>query len=207
MSTRTILILDNERDEPIEVALRDDLTPDQLLEAENEWRPARADLLRRYKKAGIDPSDWPQHWHWNWEDKAAHLSMLAYNTFGIFVEGKWQGLMMTATVGHQARLDPDKGKPLVYGEFVESAPWNLQEILTKLGEKARFRGIGTRLVEAAVCLSLDEGYHGRLGLHSLPQAQRFYKEACGMTDLGPDPKLNYFEMTRTQAGAFLKGGR
>lgn len=205
MSTRIVTILDNERDVPIEAALRDDLTPDQLLEAEKEWRPARMELLRRCKEKGIDPSDWPQHWHWDWASKANHLGMLAYNTFGIFVEGKWQGMMMSTTAGHQARLDPDKGKPLVYGEFLESAPWNLQTILVKLGDKARFRGVGPRLLEAAICLSLDEGFHGRLGLHSLPQSEGFYS-GNGMTDLGPDPKLKYFEMTRAQASAFLKGG-
>jgi len=205
MSTQIITILDNERNVPIEATIRDDLTPDQLIEAENEWRPARAELMRRFKEKGIDQSDWPQHWHWNWENKASYLSMLACNTFGIFIEGKWQGMLMATTVGHQSRLDPDKGKPLVYCEFIECAPWNLQAILMKLGENARFRGIGPRLFEAAVYLSLDQGFHGRLGLHSLPQSQTFYR-GLGMTDLGPDPKLNYFEMTRTQASAFQKGG-
>src|SRR6185295_20260099 len=149
MSTRNVLVLDNASDKPIEVALRDDLTPVELLEAEKEWRPARLDLLQRCKKRGVNSNDWPQHWHWDWADKGNYLDMLAYNTFGVFIEGKWQGMMMTTTAGHQARLDPDKGKPLVYIEFLECAPWNLEKVLAQLGDKARLRGVGTRLLEAA----------------------------------------------------------
>jgi hypothetical protein len=63
---------------------------------------------------------------------------------------------------------------------------------------------------AAIQLSIDEGNLGRIGLHSLPQADAFYSR-CGMTDMGPDtnyPKfpLRYFEMTETQASSFMKGG-
>jgi hypothetical protein len=205
MSARIVTILDNEKDAPVEAALRDDLTADELFKAEKEWRPARLELLQRCKENGLAESEWPQHWKWDWEAKAEYLSMLACSAFGIFLEGKWQGLMLTTTAGHQARLEPDQGKDLVYCEFLESAPWNLQKLLGRVGDKARFRGIGPRLLEAAICLSLNEGFHGRLGLLSLPQSEGFYR-GCGMTDLGPSPRLNYFEMTRTQATSFLKGG-
>lgn len=39
----------------------------------------------------------------------------------------------------------------------------------------RLRGVGTALVTAAVALSEDEGFKGRIGLHSLPQAEDFYR--------------------------------
>ena len=44
-----------------------------------------------------------------------------------------------------------------------------------------------------------------MALHSLPQAERYYRDVCGMTDLGPDPaydNLRYFEMTAEQAAEF-----
>ncbi len=47
------------------------------------------------------------------------------------------------------------------------------------------------------------------GLHSLPQANGFYANTCGMTDLGPDPgydNLRYFEMTPEQAQVFIAKG-
>ena len=59
-------------------------------------------------------------------------------------------------------------------------------------------------------LSENLEFHGRIGLHSLPQANGFYANTCGMTDLGTDPDyggLRYFEMTPEQARAFVaKGG-
>ena len=55
-------------------------------------------------------------------------------------------------------------------------------------------------------MSRQSGFAGRVGLHSLPQAEPFYRDVCGMTDLGEDPNeydLRYFEMTEAQAARFL----
>ena len=63
------------------------------------------------------------------------------------------------------------------------------------------------MIAAAIHLSLAEEFSGRVGLHSLPQADDWYSRGCGMTDLGPDPavqNLRYFEMTPEQAAEFLK---
>ena len=73
----------------------------------------------------------------------------------------------------------------------------------------RFGGIGIRLIQAAVRLSRDEEMGGRIGLHSLPQAEVFYRDTCGMTSLGRDPDcddLLYFEMTCEQVDQFLTRG-
>ncbi|MDE2887257.1 MAG: hypothetical protein OXR72_03525 [Gemmatimonadota bacterium] len=91
-------------------------------------------------------------------------------------------------------------------KFVENAPWNRPELFTP----PRYRGVGSILIRAAVALSDDLEFRGRIGLHSLPQATRFYAKTCGMTDLGTDldyEGLHYFEMTPEQAQAFVnKGG-
>ncbi|VTR96316.1 Uncharacterized protein OS=Methylomonas sp. FJG1 GN=JT25_10440 PE=4 SV=1 [Gemmata massiliana] len=50
---------------------------------------------------------------------------------------------------------------------------------------------------------------GRVGLHSLPQAEDFYNR-CGMTRIGPDPHyydLVYFEYPDGVAGAQLTAMR
>jgi hypothetical protein len=61
---------------------------------------------------------------------------------------------------------------------------------------------------AVIQISQAEEFAGRTGLHSLPQSESWYRENCGMTDLGPDPndrsKLRYFEMTAEQANKFLE---
>ncbi|WP_314964497.1 GNAT family N-acetyltransferase, partial [Bradyrhizobium cosmicum] len=66
--------------------------------------------------------------------------------------------------------------------------------------------VGSALITAAIALSEDEGFKGRLGLHSLPQADDYYRK-IGMTDLGQDvayQNLRYFEMTSEQARAFFE---
>ena len=86
---------------------------------------------------------------------------------------------------------------LAYVDYVEVAPWNRE-----FWKPHRLYGsVGTVLVRAAIQLSLDEGYSGRIGLHSLPQADKFYRR-LGLTDLGCDPaydQMRYFEMTSLQA--------
>ncbi|MCY4230926.1 MAG: hypothetical protein OXF26_08660 [Alphaproteobacteria bacterium] len=67
-----------------------------------------------------------------------------------------------------------------------------------------------RLRRAAVALSEELKFHGRIELHSLPQANGFYANTCGMTDLGTDPDhegLRYFEMSPENAQAFIAKGR
>jgi hypothetical protein len=62
------------------------------------------------------------------------------------------------------------------------------------------------LIEAAIRFSLNEGFDGRVGLHSLPQAESFYENVCGMTRGELDPLyegLRWFELTSTNAKKFL----
>ena len=100
-----------------------------------------------------------------------------------------------------ARLEIQLGKPIVYVDYVEVAPWNR----TVGGTVARYRGVGSALLVAAVALSFDEGFKGRIGLHSLPQSEGFYSHH-GMVNLGPDEHyqgLHYFEMTPELAQTLL----
>ncbi len=66
---------------------------------------------------------------------------------------------------------------------------------------------GSTLLAVAIQLSIEEEFSGRIGLHSLPQANAWYANACGMSSLGPDSakqNLHYFEMTPEQASEFIK---
>ena len=177
----------------IPAVLHEDLDELRLIDVEIEWSPIRLRSLRQMIAAG--QTTIPQHVHWNWAVKAVQNRLLAYRTLGIEAAGKMQGLMMVILTGHLTRLAPDRNKPLVYVEFLETAPWNSREFT----ETPSFKGVGTRLIEAAVRLSHDEGYSGRVGLHSLPQASRFYVEGCGMTDLGPD--RNYHDLPYLESPA------
>jgi hypothetical protein len=108
-----------------------------------------------------------------------------------------QGLMLASDF-KSARLQAQFGKPIVYVEFLATAPWNRPEVQ----KPTRYRGVGTVMIAAAVQLSFELGYRGRVALHSLPAADKFYRENCKMTELGKDTAhqdLVYFEMTANQA--------
>ena len=88
---------------------------------------------------------------------------------------------------------------------MESAPWNWN--IPELGQASRLRGVGSVLFYMAILQSQQEGYHGRVGLHALPQAESFYGgNACRMIRVGPDPdkqNLVYYELTREIAEKLL----
>ncbi len=68
---------------------------------------------------------------------------------------------------------------MIYIDYLETAPWNQGGLVGR----PRYGGIGTVMLAAAIRLSLNEGFFGRIGLHSLPQSEEFYK-ASGL-DLIP----------------------
>jgi hypothetical protein len=128
--------------------------------------------------------------------------MLAYQSFGVEAAGSMQGLMIVCLSGKNARLDPDKGKPLVYVDYLETAPWNAKEFTIL----PIYKGVGIRLIQAAARSSIKEGFAGRVGLHSLAQSRPFYTTACEMTALGSDAgysNLEYFELTAAKAAELL----
>jgi hypothetical protein len=61
------------------------------------------------------------------------------------------------------------------------------------------------LIATAISHSHDLGSKGRLGLHSLPQSEPWYRDFAGFSDLGYDTlkEMQYFEVTEEQAAAFL----
>lgn len=198
----TIYLLDVATGESVEGDLRDAIEDAQLIDWQTKWQPALIAVLQKLARKGVPPGQWPQSWHWDWRQKTARVQgLLAFRGFSVVVQGETQGLAQV-DLTKSAREPSQAGKSLVYLDYLEVAPWNRPE----LGRPARLRGIGTSLLSAVVALSGEEGFKGRIGLHSLPQADDFYRR-CGMTDLGPDPayqNLRYFEMTAEQARAFLE---
>ena len=186
--------------------LWDAITERHLADWEDEWLPALYNAIQRLKQEGVARLHWPQSRHWNWRNKVNALhGMLASPGFAIVCDGMTQGLMIVDTATHRCRIDVQKGQHLVYVKYVENAPWNRSGLF----DPPRYRGVGSIPIRAAVALSEESEFHGRIGLHSLPQADGFYAGTCGMTDLGTDldyEGLSYFEMTPEQAQAFVKKG-
>jgi len=186
----------------VPATLHDGLGELEVIDVEIDWSPFRLRALRDLREAGS--ASIPEHVHWNWATRAVkHSRFLAYRFFGIEAAGKMQGMMMIVLAGKTCRLAPDKGKSLVYLDFIETAPWNAKEFTSS----PTYKGIGLRLVQVAAQVSIAEGFSGRVGLHSLPQSIGFYTNACEMQALGPDPAyhhLEYFELTAAKAKVLLK---
>jgi hypothetical protein len=196
----------------VEATLHDELELKSLFDAEVVWAPARIRLGQQYLEQGIRRQDWPQSLHWDWAQKAVRLHGLLGNALsaerlmGIESGGQWQGLLLGECTRHRSQSSAPP-KELIYVEFVESAPWNWE--LGPVGQLPHYRGVGPQLVELAARWSEQLGFKGRLALHSLPQAESFYRDRCRMTDHGLDASyqnLRYFEMTEAQAKKFLSGG-
>ena len=191
----------------VDATLLDGLAPNDLGLVERAWGPARLAMLQRLLADGVPRSERPESLHWDWTKKAPELSLLEANGYGIVCDEEWQGVILTKTALEVARLEEDAGKPLVYIDYLEAAPWNWR--VAQLGQEGRYKGVGSILCRQAVMQSLDEGFHGRVGLHALPRAESFYERVCGMTALGLDVEkhnLLYFEFSRQQARSFLQEG-
>lgn len=188
--------------EDVDAELWDDISDLHLDLWRSTWVPMIDNAVRRLRSAAVPLHKWPQDLHWDWGKKTDwSRSLLTLQRFAITCGGALQGLMLVNLTKLTARLPSQKGKDLAYVEFVSTAPWNRPEI----SGVQQFHGIGINMVRAAVELSRNEGFHGRIGLHSLSQAASFYADTCGMSALGADrhyDDLDYFEMTSAQADAF-----
>lgn len=199
-------LFDVQRGEAADAELWDSITERQMEDWERQWAPALIDGLQRLQLAGVPFKNWPQSWHWNWRKKTqAMQGLLATPGFSVMCCGITQGLMLVERVAHRCQIPEQAGKHLIYVDFLETAPWNRKDLFNP----PRYKGIGSLLIRAAIELSREEGFKGRIGLHSLPQANNWYANMCGMADLGADAhkqNLHYFEMTPGQAGAFIAKG-
>src|SRR5262249_55773345 len=127
-------------------------------------------------------------------------------SFSVICGGVTQGMMILETTRRRCRIESQKGKNLVYVEYIENAPWNREQLLFN---PPRYKGVGSILIRAAIETSKSEGFKGRVGLHALPQSNGFYAEKCRMTDMGPDSHyqdMHYFEMTSEQSEEFIARG-
>ena len=203
--------IDIVRTEPpavVQAELFDDVTVEHFLETQLLWRPVVVDAAKALHRKGVARNEIPAHWHWNWESKASELGVLAFSFIGIECGGKLQGLMKLDVATHSSRLSGQEGKPVVYVDYLETAPWNVKSLMTALGAKPEYSAVGTRLIEAAVRRSIAEGFRGRVALHSVPGSERFYLEVCGMAAVEPDSakqNLLWCEFTPEQARAFIGG--
>ena len=142
----------------------------------------------------------PENAHWKWLRKRQKTTAGGIVS-GIEQGGEMQGLVLTR-VDKVSRLTATTGQPIVYVDYLATAPWNQRDVVSV----PRFVGCGIALISKAIEQSDARGWGGRIGLHSLTEAEPFYHK-CVMTDLGIDTSyegLRYFEMSGAQGQEFLK---
>ncbi len=187
--------------ETVPAELWDGITDHHLELWQTTWMPLIDRFKARLQAAKLPRDQWPQDLHWEWDKKldvTRHL--LAMRHFAITCGGALQGMMMLNLTKY-GRLKEQFGKDLAYVEYLNTAPWNRPEI----SGTQQFSGVGTTMIATAIEASREEGFKGRVGLHSLAQSAKFYRDHCGMSELGRDPDyygLTYFEMTTSQADQF-----
>lgn len=137
---------------------------------------------------------------WDWPGYIARAKRIhGFLCVAAMSRGRLQGLLSLSV--RASRLEP--GSELVYVEYIAAAPWNRREIV----DPPELQGLGSLLMRVAVGLSLDLGHDGRLGLHSKPRVETFYRDKLGLRDLGPDlvddGEWVYFEATPEMARRLL----
>lgn len=185
----------------VEAVLHERINAGYALRVDDDWKAHFAGEKARAVAEGRAVPHL-EHGHWEWGEKvkeSAHL--LSCPTLAIECAGQTQGLMLLKTDGHFGMLLGEIDKPLVYVVYLATAPWNLRALVGQ----PRFAGVGHVLLHAAIQMSLDNDFKGRIGLHSLPQAEGFY-ERNGFQCLGVDPKkedLKYYELSPQAASEFI----
>lgn len=202
--SQTIKLEDRHNGKMVDATLFEGISDDNLREYNDVWVPslreaiARAKALLSQGKAVSHPAE---DSHWDWSGKVLETQgSLAHKHFAVECEGKTQGLMQLELSLHRSRVEV--GQHLVYVDYLSVAPWNRKSI----EPKPRFRGVGSALLAQAIGTSAEEGFFGRLGLHSLPNAADWYRKEFGMQSFGPDASkqgLEYFELTQESAQQFL----
>jgi hypothetical protein len=129
--------------------------------------------------------------HWDWNDKRRNAAAKAANVAFIALasDGECHGMMLLLWPRF-TRLQADAS--LVYVDYLEVAPKH------RHGPAASrdLLGVGKALIEIAILLSCAEGLEGRIGLHSLKGAEKFYL-ARGLTPGDRDKEMEnllYFEL-------------
>jgi hypothetical protein len=198
MQSRPTRLADNRASPPVFIpaTIIRQFPTDRLTEIEAIWSPARVEVATLLQSTGFDL----ESSHWDWTGKAERVATGELSLIAVECEGQVQGLM---AIPHQSRLSVfSPGKRLVYVDYLEAAPWN-QRVP---GQSPSFLGVGKSLIAQAIHISRELGMGGRVGLHSLPQAEGFYAKTCQMMRIGPDPgyyNLVYFEYTENAADNWL----
>lgn len=149
-----------------------------------------------WKNMLIEAEQADKNWNWDYKLRLATTEE-RFEAYVVEQDNVVHGVVLIETQWHRSQLNYGEAttlenrQPLVYVEYLASAPWNRRS----LEDPPFFTGIGGVMLAFARQRSVALGYGGRVGLHSLPHAEAFYRR-YNMPNYGPDPEkdgLVYFE--------------
>jgi len=196
-------------EEIVIAVLIDGLTIEEADQADQSWEGPFFDMAAKYAKAGLRVDLLPPSWVWDWRTKIEEEAKPEWCFFGIEYDGRMQGMLAVDTYKQPcvySEDSPDSSEGL-YLCYICAAPWNMGYYLEKVGEEAQFDDIGSVLLEVAVYKSIECGCEGRLVLHSLKEAEHFYRKR-GMIEIGVDSthprEFTRFELSTEGARKLLE---
>ena len=128
-----------------------DLDQKNLDDFERLWRPMLKSRRDEFPSWGASAAANAQDSHWDWVEKAeATTRSLQYETFALECSGETQGLMLV-DITKFGRVDGQRGRELVYIEFLATAPWNRPGFVPT----PRYKGVGRVLLGTAISLSIE----------------------------------------------------
>ncbi len=187
-----LALIRNSTNKIVEAEVISNLSKSVVEATDDVWLEFQRGLILKVQSTGNSSESFPEHLHWRWSQNArSYEGRSGYEFLAVRCEERIQGMMLLdyTRIG---RLPKQASLPLVYVDYLSAAPWNLH----LLENSPEFRGVGRLLITIAEAKSRELGFQGRLGLHSLPQAEGFYRRLPGMVDLGSDSQyygLSYFE--------------
>lgn len=140
--------------------------------------------------------------HFNWPAVHAFNPGAATIALSTNAGATIEGLMLIRN-RHKVRCPNKVRGPLTYVAYLEIAPWN------RPGHANRhFRGLGSLLLQIASAWSTDTNSGGVIGLHSLPDAEAFYRGlGFQQQDCCNEHHELYFELPAEAATEFQNRGR
>jgi hypothetical protein len=167
----TVRIVDRKTRRIVDAEVVANISRSELKGIDHLWVGWRADLTQKEML--------PENHDWRWERKGLDLDADSFRFLGIRYLGEIQGLAMLNMDSIASQRPGCSGQRMLYVEYLEAAPWN-QEAYA--GTDKRYGLIGMALLCALIMVSADAGCEGRIALHSLPQAEGFYR--LNFYDLG-----------------------
>lgn len=174
---------------PVSAEVNAEVSMQVLQQTQREWNRSKQLFLGRLRQDGHPE---PKDYRWDWPEKFNASKPGQYEFYSVACRTRIEGLMMLSLLPIASRRAKSVPDEVLYIEYIEAAPWNLEEYA---GIHQLYKGIGSALVASAIRKSAELGCGGRVGLHSLVEAEGFYRRA-GFTDFGMDlkEKLRYFEL-------------